>query len=280
MWGDRVIVPTKLRPQILNQLHEGHLGVVKMKSLARSYFWYPGLDSEIETLTKKCTGCTHTQNNPATAPLHTWAWPSKPWHRIHVDYCGPFLGHMFLVVVDAYSKWPEVICMQSTTSEKTVEALRHLFSRNGLCLQLVSDNGPQFTSDEFRKFMLTNGIKHIRSVQFHPASNGQAERFVQSMKHAMKSMGNDHGTVQDKLSRFLLAYRNAPHALTNETPATLFLGRQLRTRLDVLKPDLESSVRNKQFQTQRRSKGFWRPGRRLPFGAPPPPTRPPPNKFF
>ena len=209
MWGGRVIVPTKLRPQILNQLHEGHLGVVKMKSLARSYFWYPGLDSEIETLTKKCTGCAHTQNNPATAPLHTWAWPSKPWHRIHVDYCGPFLGHMFLVVVDAYSKWPEVICMQSTTSEKTIEALRHLFSRNGLCLQLVSDNGPQFTSDEFRKFMLTNGIKHIRSVQFHPASNGQAERFVQSMKHAMKSMGNDHGTVQDKLSRFLLAYRNA-----------------------------------------------------------------------
>ena len=80
-----------------------------------------------------------------------------------------------------------------------------MFSRNGLCIQLVSDNGPQFTSDEFCKFMLTNGVKHIRSVQFHPASNGQAERFVQSMKHALKSMSNDHGTVQDKLSRFLLA---------------------------------------------------------------------------
>ena len=249
MWGGRVIIPTKLRQQLLEQLHEGHLGVVKMKTVARSYFWYPGSDSDIENLTKKCAGCSQAQNNPPLAPLHTWEWPSKPWQRIHVDFCGPVSGQMFLICVCAFSKWPEVVMMQSTTSERTIEALREIFSRNRLCIQLVSDNGPQFISDEFQKFMKTNGIKHIRSVPFHPATNGQAEKFVQTLKHGLKSMNYENGTVRDKLSRFLLAYRNAPHTLTNETLASLFMGRQLHTRLDVLKPDLDISVRNKQFQS-------------------------------
>ena len=87
-------------------------------------------------------------------------WPDAPWKRLHVDFTGPFLGKTFFILVDAHSKWPEVVTMSSTTSQSTIEVLRS-FSRYGLPEQIVSDNGTQFTSDEFAQFMERNGIKHI-----------------------------------------------------------------------------------------------------------------------
>jgi hypothetical protein len=89
MWGGRVIVPQKLRQRILDQLHEAHSGVVKMKSLARSYVWWPGIDADIEKITQACQGCMNTQKEPAKVPLHPWEYPSKPWQRVHIDYCVP-----------------------------------------------------------------------------------------------------------------------------------------------------------------------------------------------
>ena len=127
MWGIRVVVPHKLRNQILHELHEGHIGIVKMKGLARSYVWWPGIDQDIESLAKKCQGCQKVQFEAPTVPLHPWEWPIKPWQRIHVDYAGPFMGHMFLIIVDAHSKWPEVLLTGSTSSERTVELLRGIF---------------------------------------------------------------------------------------------------------------------------------------------------------
>ncbi|XP_022777921.1 uncharacterized protein K02A2.6-like [Stylophora pistillata] len=164
LWGSRVIIPPKYRTQLLEQLHEGHPGIVRMKALARSYIWWPGMDKEVEQTAKGCTGCQLTQKNPKTAPLHTWEWPARPWQRIHIDFSGPFLGTMFLIVVDSHSKWPEVIAMTTTNAARTIEELRKLFATNGLPEQLVSHNGPQFTSDEFRTFMRNNGIKHRRSA--------------------------------------------------------------------------------------------------------------------
>ena len=218
MWGISAIIPNKLHTKVLNELHEGHLGVVKMKSLARSFAWWPGIDHDIEQFAKGCTGCQQVQHNPAQAPLHTWEWPAKPWHRIHIDYAGPFVGHMFLVVVDAHSKWPEVIPTKATTSTKTIHILRTIFARYGIPEQLVSDNGPQFKSDEFEVFMKQNGIRHITSAPYHPSTNGLAERFVQTVKNGLKSMVGEEGSITQKLSRFLIAYRNAPVPRLNSLP--------------------------------------------------------------
>ena len=104
MRGIRVVVPHKLRNQILHELHEGHIGIVKMKWLARSYVWWPGIDLDIESLANKCQGCQKVQFEAPTVPLHPWEWPIKPWQRIHVDYAGPFKGHMFLIVVAAHGQ--------------------------------------------------------------------------------------------------------------------------------------------------------------------------------
>jgi len=246
MWGNRVCIPDKLQKDVLKELHDSHLGVVKMKSLARSYIYWPGIDRCIEDMARGCASCQVQLNTPSLAPLHPWEWPDQPWKRIHVDYAGPFQGHMYLVVVDAYSKWPEVIPVKSTTSEATIEVLRVLFGRYGLPLQLVSDNGPQFVSAEFTSFLERNGVKHLTSAPYHAATNGQAERFVQTFKSALKSAKNEHGSVQTKLSKFLLKYRTALNSTTGESPAKLFMGRQLRTRLDLIVPDLKQDVINKQ----------------------------------
>ena len=151
---------------------------------------------------------------------------------------------MFLVVVDAHSRWLER--MTSTTSEKTIEVLQKLFARYGIPAQLVSDNGSQFTSEEFQRFLKRNGIKHITSAPYHPATNGLAERCVGSFKSAMKSE-TEVKSLNLKLARFLLAYRNTPHSTTGEPPSQLFLGRRLRTRLDLLKPDLSVQINNHQI---------------------------------
>jgi hypothetical protein len=163
LWGIRVIVPAKLRSRIQDLLHEGHPGVVRMKAVARSYVWWPGIDSQIEQTVKCCDGCQLTQKMPQVAPLHPWEWPSAPWERVHVDFAGPFMDSMFLVLVCAHSKWPEGVQMKTTTSTKTIEALRMIFCRTGIPKQIVSDNGPQFTSGEFENFTKQNGIKHTTS---------------------------------------------------------------------------------------------------------------------
>ncbi|KAL7839170.1 hypothetical protein SRHO_G00258280 [Serrasalmus rhombeus] len=251
MWGLRVIVPPKLRPRVLTELHSAHPGIVRMKSLARSYVWWPGIDSQIEHQAKSCHSCQRVQKDPGLAPLHPWMWPSSPWEWIHVDYAGPFEGHMYLVVVDAHSKWPEIHIMDSTTSSKTIQVLRGLFSRYGIPHSLESDNGLQFCSEEFSTFLKVNGVKHIRSAPYHPASNGLAERFVQTFKHALKS---SKGTtpLQQRLDTFLLTYCNTPHATTRESPAMLFIGRKLRSRLDFLKPSVARAVHQSQEAQQQR----------------------------
>ena len=152
----------------------------------------------------------------------------QPWCRLHLDFLGPFLGATFLIVVDAYSKWLKVLQLQ--------KELRKLFATHGLPTQVVTDNGPQFTSQEFEVFLKSNGIQHYKSAPYHPAINSEAERYVQTFKQAMRAVKGDSGTLSTKLMRFLLSYRTTPNATTGVSPAELLFSRTLRTRLNLLRP--------------------------------------------
>ena len=127
LWGMRVIVPPAGRSRILQELHEGHPGALRMKALARSFVWWPRMDKKIEDRVKSCDPCQRSRHLPAAAPLHPWEWPQRPWARVHIDYAGPFLGHMFLILVDAHSKWLEVKQVPSATSSYTIDKLRSIF---------------------------------------------------------------------------------------------------------------------------------------------------------
>ncbi len=131
--------------------------------------------------------------------------------------------------------------MDSTTSTKTIQVLKTLFSRYGLPEVLVSDNGPRFTSEEFQIFLKANGVKHAISAPFHPATNGLAERMVQTLKRAL-GCSKGSTSIQQRLGTFLLAYRNTPHATIKESPAMLFLHRRLLSRSDLLKPNVAFMV--------------------------------------
>ncbi len=217
-----------------------------MKSVARGYLWWPGMDKKIENVAKSCQSCQEVKGTPPAAPLHPWVWPSKPWQRVHLDFAGPFRGVMFLVGMDAHSKWPEVQIMSSTTASKTVDVLREWFARHGLPEQLVTDNGSQFIAEEFEVFTKQNRIKHVRSAPYHPASNGLVERFVQSLKQSLKASEGDGRSLYHRLSTFLLSYRTTPQATTGVPPCQLLMQRDLRTRLSLLQPDRDSTVLSRQ----------------------------------
>ena len=133
-----------------------------------------------------------------------------------------------------------------------------MFARYGLPEHLHSDNGSQFTSEVFRNVMKANNIRHTFSALYHPATNGQVERFVQTFKQAMRSARDDSGAIKRHLAQFLFAYRNAPHATTGDSPAMLLMGRGLRTRLDVIRPNTRKTVENHQATSIEERRGQHR----------------------
>ena len=202
------------------------------------------MDGDIVNTVQSCHICQQYRPAPPPAPLQPWKWPSHPWSRVHLDYAGPFLGHMFLVVVDAHSKWLEVFQMPAATTRATIQQLQALFAQFGLPQTIVTDNGPCFSSEEFALFLKNNGILHLKSAPYHPSTNGLAERAVQTFKQGMKKFTD--GDLRDRISRFLAHYRTTPHTTTGVCPAELLLGRRPRTRLDLLRPSVSTTVNHKQ----------------------------------
>ena len=197
MLGMRVIIPKVLQKNVLETLHESHVGVTRMKMLSRSYVYWPSLDHDIVNLCQSCNQCVNKMKHPPKSTLHPWEFPKRPWHRVHLDFVGPFQGHMFLLLQDAHSKWPEIAVMKSTTAEKTLDVIHTWVARFELVNEIVTDNGPQFTSDIFKSFCNQYNIKHIFCAPFHPSSNGQAERLVQSPK----THSNVKRTIQFRYKR-------------------------------------------------------------------------------
>ena len=223
MWGLRTVIPPSLRQTILTELHEGHPGIARMKSIARSHVWWPKIDQEIEKVTRECQPCNKTHRAPPTSPLLPWSWPTAPLQRVHVDFATHQAKH-YLIMVDAHSKWPEVIGpMKTTTADSTINAMRNIFARYGLPTQVVSDNGPPFQSAEYEEFLRQNGIQRIFVSPYHPSSNGLAERFEQTSKYAIESSADDPASsIQRRIQNFLLSYRSTPHATTGSSPQSYF----------------------------------------------------------
>jgi len=250
IWGCRVVVPTSLRSSVLDLLHEAHPGVVKMKYLARSFVWWPGIDQDVEQKVKSCLACQVSLPATPKVPLQTWPYASRCWERVHVDFAEKDSA-LLLLVIDSYSKWPEVVQIKSTSAYNTIEKLRTIFAAHGLPETVVSDNGPPFNGEEIKSFFRRNGIRFVQTPPYHPASAGQVERGVRSLKNNLlkqvfdDTFSNSKKPLQQKIDCFLFHYRNTPHAGTMVTPAEVFLGRRPRTRLHLLRPNLKSTMETK-----------------------------------
>ena len=243
MWGARVIIPSRYRKAMLEELHNAHSGIVRMKAVGRSFMWWPGFDSDIERTVNSCDICRRSRHKPIEAPLQPWSFPDRPWSRVHIDYAGPVMGKMILVVIDAHSKWIEAYTTSGSTSAITINKLKWIFSSHGIPHVIVSDNATGFVSEEFQSFCRRNGIKHVTSAPHHPATNGLAERAVGILKGGVQRL---EGDLETRIAHFLLDYRITPHSTTGVSPAELLIGRKLRTRLDRIIPDVAGRAIMKQ----------------------------------
>ena len=231
LWGQRVVVPSSLHARLRRELHEGHIGIARMKALARSYFWWPRLDQEIEALAARCDTCKSTAPMLVQAPRHPWQSPNTPWERIHMDF-GEYNGKHFLVMIDAYSKWPEICHMSSTSASCLVGVLKDIFAFHSFPRLVVSDNGPQFVSHELQEYLTAHHILHHRSAPYHPATNGLAEGMVKNVKQWLRKQVSC--PFSSSLADFLLTYRNVPHTATGHSSAEMIFGRMPRTHLSVI----------------------------------------------
>ena len=228
-------MPLQGRQLILNELHQGHQGMVGMKSHARSIVWWPNIDKEIEAMVRKCHDCQKVSTTQPHVSLQAWPWPSRPWSRLHLDFAGPIDNQMILVLIDAHSKWIDAFQMSHA-----ILHLRRVFAQHCIPDTIVTDNESCFISAEFESFMIQNGIKHITSAPYHAATNGLAERAVQIIKRGLKKLRN--GAMEERLSKILFQYRITPQSSTQETPAKLLNGRELKSRLDLIKPSIAVKI--------------------------------------
>lgn len=239
LWGCRVIIPPQGRQNVLQLLHDGHPGMCAMKRLARERVWWPGIDADIEETVKVCNTCQQLQPNMPKVPISPRKYPDGPWHRIHMDYAGPIDGKMLLVIVDSFSKWPDVWITSSVSAQDTIDSVRLTFATHGLPKVVVTDNAGCFAGEEFAIFMKAHRIKHLFSPPRHPSSNGQAESMVKQVKIGLKKQRTAPLIV--RLTRWLFKYRSTPHSTTGRTPCEMLFNRKLRTHLDLLNPRDRSS---------------------------------------
>ncbi|XP_030745495.1 uncharacterized protein K02A2.6-like [Sitophilus oryzae] len=174
---------------------------------------------------------------------------------------------MLLIVVEAYNKWVEVKPTTLTTATSTIAIMDNLFTAYGTSITLVSDNGRQNIAEEFKTFLKNSGVKyHKLSAPYHPSTNGQAERYAQTVKDALYTIKTTKSTLQSNLNQFLRQYRKAPHSITRQSPSQLFLGRDLRTRPNLTRSDdISTKVLEKQRAEMRSTFRSLEDGQRVYF---------------
>nr|KAG5701139.1 hypothetical protein BaRGS_002615 [Batillaria attramentaria] len=242
IYGTRVVIPQSLQPKILDLLHIGHFGMERMKQLARTAVYWPGIDAAIEMTSRRCDSCGEHQNKPSKPPVHPWMLPEKPWSRVHLDHAINFMGTNWLVITDAYSKYPCIHPTSSTSTRATLDLLEEDFAHFGYPHTLVSDNATTFVSEEFQSWCKERGITHLTGAPYHPATNGAAERLVQTFKQALRKSSLP---PKRALQEFLMQYRRMPTSC-GFSPSELLMSRQIRTRIDTLLPSPAHIAQGKQ----------------------------------
>ena len=250
MFGCRVVIPTRQQSSLLFHLHHTHMGIVKMKSLAREYIWWPEMNKDIESLSAQCTYCAKQKNKPVLTPLTHWPWATRPMERLHIDFAD-YKGVQLFVVIDAYTKYIWTFVMgHDTTTPRTLRQLDSVFADRGLPTIIVSDNGPQFTSQLFANHMKAKNIKHVLTPPYHPASNGFAEVAVGIMKNQLRKMDTSSSLplLQEAVTSILFQYRSTPHTSTGRTPFELMESNKVRTTLSLVLPSMQRRNESRQQQ--------------------------------
>ncbi|CAB4005564.1 uncharacterized protein K02A2.6-like, partial [Paramuricea clavata] len=246
--GTRIVLPQSLQQRAIDLAHESHLGLSKTKALLREKIWFPNIDKLVKSTLERCLPCQAVGKPPPPEPLAMTEMPKGPWEMVHLDFYGPLpTGEYLLVVIDRYSRYPEVEIVRSTKASTVIPKLDKIFATHGIPSIVKSDNGPPFNGEEYRRYLETLGIKPEFSTPYWPQGNAEAERFMQPLGKALKTAHLQGRPWQQELSRFLLQYRTAPHTSKGVAPSELLFNRTVKGKLPVLK---KRNVVNKHKQAR------------------------------
>lgn len=238
--GSKIIIPQRLRQQVLEAAHEGHPGIVAMKGRLRTKVWWPKVDRDAEKVVKSCKGCTLVSAPNRPMPMARRELPMQAWVDIAVDFLGPLpSGHHIFVIVDYYSRYKEIKPMKTITSTETIKILKEIFSRLGTPVSITADNGRQFASDEFKSFCRELGIKIYFTTPYTPQQNGEVERQNRDILKRLRISQSQKSNWYDDLLLYLTMYNSTPHSITGKTPSELFFCRQFRDKIPSL-TDIDS----------------------------------------
>ena len=242
MKNSKVLIPETLKQKYLMQIHQGHQGIEACRSRAREFVFWISINNDLKELVEKCDICQSQQNSTAIVQKYVSEVPPHPWHTLGSDLFY-FQRIDFLVVVDYFSKYLIVRKIPSSTSSAVIKELGMIFSEFGKPQTFRSDNGPCYSSQEFRFFMQNWLIEHRTSSPHYPQSNGLAESMVKVSKNLIEK------AVRQDLpwNQLLLDYRCTPISSKIPSPAEILFGRKLRSSISIL----PSQVMNDRISKQR-----------------------------
>ena len=219
LFNERIVVPKALRTETLQKIHSGHQGVERCRARVAMSVWWPGVLRDVQEIVQNCRECAK-QSVVRKEPLIPTPLPDYPWQLVGTDLFEMDQRH-YLLVVDYFSRFPEVIQLSSTTSTSVITALKTVFARHGIPETVRSDNGPQYSSREFAQFASSYGFSHVTSSPGYAQSNGHVERAVRTIKGMLKKSKDPYLAV--------LSYRATPHPWCGRNPAELCMGRNIRS---------------------------------------------------
>lgn len=266
-FNHKLIVPEAKRNHLLQVLHESHTGIEKTKLRARQLMFWPGMNLDIEQYINNCANCKKFARSNQKEPAINRCVPNHAWDIISVDLF-EFGNKDYLIVMDAFSNWIEILALKSKSIDSVIFELKKLFSSFGYPNVIISDNIP-FNSFKFRQFVNEHTIITNFSSPYHHQSNGLAEKGVSIAKKMFRTL-NDSNRLHE-LDLVLLEYRNMPLPAFNLSPAQMFFNRQLKTHLPVNSESLKpqpinwNEIQNQRHQkTLRQNKYYNRSTKELP----------------
>ena len=253
--GQKLIIPQSLRRDIFRRIHESHLGMEKCKSRARAVVYWPGMSADIENMVAKCSICLKYRNQNQKEPLMPHETPDRPCQKLGTDIFELY-SKSYLIIVDYYSKYPELCLLRDKTSQSVITSMKSVFARHGIPDEVIADNMP-FSSKECIQFAQEWRFEINTSSPGYPQSNGMSERTIQTVKNLLKKAEDDGNDPYIAL----LEYQNTPVSGLQESPAQLLISRMLKSKLptvqSLLQPRVPESVREKLKQRTEKQREYY-----------------------
>ena len=244
----QLVLPSQLRKYVMSIAHEsilaGHMGIRKTLNRILGYFYWPGINGDVQRYCKSCDICQRTiQKGKVTkVPLGDMPIMDVPFQRVGVDLVGPIFptsdrGHRYiLTLVDYATRYPEAVALKKITTEEVAEALLKIYCRVGIPEEVLSDLGTQFVSEVMKEVSRLLSIRRITTTPYNPKCNGLTEKINGVLKSMLKKLSSEKPKDWDRyVEPLLFAYREVPQDSTGFSPFELLFGRTVRGPLQILR---------------------------------------------